>query len=140
MIDKFVNSALAMMGTPFHHQGMWPGLGLDCIGLVVCAAQEAGVALPLIAEDEKGYKKTVNHPLFMRAMMRRFVRKHSDPMVFERGDILVFWKKKQGRAQHCGIVVDDTFMVNCADETGVALARYHGFWADRLVAVFELPR
>lgn len=30
------------LGTPFHHRGREPGIGLDCAGLVVCVCRELG--------------------------------------------------------------------------------------------------
>ena len=31
-------------GTPFRHQGRMPGIGLDCVGLLVCAARHQGLS------------------------------------------------------------------------------------------------
>lgn len=39
---KLIAAAESMLGTPFHAQGRMPGIGLDCIGLVVCAARQCG--------------------------------------------------------------------------------------------------
>ncbi len=39
------------MGTRFRAQGRGPGVGLDCLGLVIVAGAVAGVRLP----DEAGY-------------------------------------------------------------------------------------
>lgn len=33
---QIVEAARGMIGTPFHHQGRLPGVGLDCIGLLLC--------------------------------------------------------------------------------------------------------
>lgn len=41
-----VAAARAAVGTPFRPQGRAPGLGLDCIGVVLLAAQGADVLLP----------------------------------------------------------------------------------------------
>ncbi|MDD5585633.1 MAG: hypothetical protein PHY92_01580, partial [Alphaproteobacteria bacterium] len=39
---RMIAAARACLGTPFHHQGRKPGVGLDCIGLIVVALQAAG--------------------------------------------------------------------------------------------------
>ena len=42
-----VATARSYIGTPFHHMGRLPGVGLDCAGVLVCAAR----ALALVAPD-----------------------------------------------------------------------------------------
>ncbi len=32
-VDAAIAAARTCLGTPFHHQGRAPGVGLDCIGL-----------------------------------------------------------------------------------------------------------
>lgn len=39
---QIVAAARACLGTPFHHQGRQPGVGIDCAGLVIVAARAAG--------------------------------------------------------------------------------------------------
>ena len=41
--EKIIEAARSYVGTPFHHGGRLPGVGLDCIGVIVCAARAAGV-------------------------------------------------------------------------------------------------
>lgn len=43
MRSEFIAFARACIDTPFRHQGRVPGVGLDCVGLVVVAAREVGV-------------------------------------------------------------------------------------------------
>ncbi len=40
--EDFVRVARSYIGTPFHHQGRLPGVGLDCAGVIVCALAECG--------------------------------------------------------------------------------------------------
>lgn len=40
--DQIVVSARSCLGTPFHHQGRVPGVGLDCLGLVLHVAGSVG--------------------------------------------------------------------------------------------------
>jgi cell wall-associated NlpC family hydrolase len=46
MRSEFIAFARACIDTPFRHQGRVPGVGLDCVGLVVAAARE--VSIPVI--------------------------------------------------------------------------------------------
>lgn len=41
--QEVIAAALAMLGTPFHHQGRVPGVGLDCAGVPVCIAWQLGL-------------------------------------------------------------------------------------------------
>jgi len=41
--EDIVKVARSYLGTPFHHLGRLPGVGLDCAGLLVCCARELGL-------------------------------------------------------------------------------------------------
>ena len=38
--------ARSYIGTPFHHMGRLPGVGLDCVGVLICCARELGLVTP----------------------------------------------------------------------------------------------
>ena len=44
--DAFADAALGCVGTRFQAHGREPGKGLDCVGLVICAARSVGVEIP----------------------------------------------------------------------------------------------
>lgn len=41
-----VRMARSYLNTPFHHRGRLPGVGLDCVGLLVCVARELALVPP----------------------------------------------------------------------------------------------
>jgi cell wall-associated NlpC family hydrolase len=41
--DTFLAAARSYIGTPYHHMGRAPGVGLDCAGVPLCAARAAGL-------------------------------------------------------------------------------------------------
>lgn len=41
--DDLITAARSFVGTKFHHGGRLPGVGLDCIGVIVCAAGACGL-------------------------------------------------------------------------------------------------
>lgn len=41
-----VRVARTYIGTPFHHMGRLPGVGLDCAGVLVCVARELHLVAP----------------------------------------------------------------------------------------------
>jgi cell wall-associated NlpC family hydrolase len=40
--DLVVSAARSHLGTAYHHQGRLPGVGLDCVGLVIVVAKTMG--------------------------------------------------------------------------------------------------
>lgn len=46
MKNNAADIARRWIGTPYHHQARLPGVGLDCIGLLICAARELGHVPP----------------------------------------------------------------------------------------------
>ena len=57
--EDFIDAARSYVGSPFHHAGRLPGVGLDCIGVVVCAANACGFA----HRDEAAYPLRSNGQL-----------------------------------------------------------------------------
>lgn len=47
--DDLINAARSYVDTPFHHGGRCPGVGLDCFGVVVCAAAACGLPFSDVA-------------------------------------------------------------------------------------------
>lgn len=90
-----VAAARFCVGTPFRPQGRVPGLGLDCVGVVVVAATAAGVVV-----DLPPYALSGEHERALVAALRhhgcRPVVDASD------GDILVM--APSPRHRHLGIV------------------------------------
>lgn len=48
--------ARGYIGTPFHHQGRTPGVGLDCAGVLICVGRALGMVAPDF--DVTGYVTT----------------------------------------------------------------------------------
>ena len=42
---EIAKAAQGFVGTPFMHQGRMPGVAMDCAGVALCAAWQAGVAI-----------------------------------------------------------------------------------------------
>lgn len=57
--EDIILAARQTVGTPFHHGGRLPGVGLDCIGVVVCAAAACG----LLHRDQAAYPLRPNGQL-----------------------------------------------------------------------------
>ncbi len=93
---EFVEKVRSYIGTPFHHQGRLPGVGLDCAGLVVAAARELGGEV----KDANVYRRTPDHTIFLA-----HIRESCDDIGFDDllpGDLVVF--NFQGNPQHIGVI------------------------------------
>lgn len=83
------DSARAYVGTPFRHLGRCPGLGLDCVGVVLCAAWANGLKVP----DTRDYGRVpLPHKVISMAEER------ADPVKLvdaEPGDVLCMqWRRE----------------------------------------------
>jgi len=63
-------AARAYLRTPFLHQGRNPATGIDCIGLVVCAAGDCGMALAEF--DNPTYDRNPSNGLLERHLQTAF--------------------------------------------------------------------
>ena len=82
--QQVVDAARSFIGTPYRHQGRFPGLELDCAGLVVCAAQKAGIRVT----DVSGYSRIPDGVTFIggiEAQMDKIELCNIQP-----GDVLAF--------------------------------------------------
>ena len=71
--------------TPFRHQGRAKGVGVDCIGLLVCAAREAGIELA----DRTDYSRQPIPAELLAGFGAILDRKAS--LAVAPADVLVFW-------------------------------------------------
>lgn len=93
-----VEEARKHLGTPFHHQGRLPGVGLDCVGLLVVVAQSLGIP----HEDFTGYARRPHKGSLRHALERNF------DLVQEAktGDVLAFYFLRPGIPHHVAIRTD----------------------------------
>mgnify|MGYP003457874926 CR=1 FL=1 len=72
--SEITAAALSMVGSPFHAQGRLPGIGLDCIGVIVCVAR----ALNIPHTDVTAYPMRPNGML-MPILDTKLVRVRREP-------------------------------------------------------------
>lgn len=134
---QMVGAARECLGTPFVHQGRRPGVGLDCIGLLVVAAQAVG--LPV--HDVRGYSPT---PSPERVLERRLAMSldlvPNEPR--EPGDVLAFAVGNRERLPcHIGMLDTDPewFLHAYAPSRAVIRSRLDRRWLRRLHSVWRWP-
>lgn len=133
--ERFLQAARSYLGTPFHHQGRVPGVGLDCAGVVVCAAREAGMTIA----DQSGYAHQPFGGLFEQAVLA-----HADPVSRAQllpGDLLMF--AFGGDPQHIAVVQSlagqDIYILHAHSAARkVVEQRLDGAWESNLRGCFRL--
>jgi NlpC/P60 family putative phage cell wall peptidase len=132
-MSPLVDIARGYLGTPFHHQGRLPNVGLDCAGVVVCALKACGIAVT----DVHGYGRIPANGLFMAA-----VNKHCDRVdlaAVQPGDLLMF--RFRDAPQHIAIVssVNPTRIIHAYQEVGKVVENsLDAAWTARLVGCYRL--
>ena len=92
---EFIAAARDYMGTPFHHQGRLPGVGLDCIGLIVVALEATGMRVT----DRQDYGRRPDGHSLAVALAAHGARPVAD---YRPGDVLLFAFDR--RPQHVALM------------------------------------
>lgn len=99
-VRRLLDAARACVGTPFVHQGRQRGLGLDCVGLLVAAAQ----AIEYPVADLRAYPPTPTPERLLEARLALSLDPVQEPEEIEPGDVLAFALASRERlACHVGI-------------------------------------
>jgi len=128
---RFIGAARSCLGTPFHHQGRAPGLGLDCIGLVVTSLSAAGIAV----RDRRDYAPRPDGTALEAALVAHGAVRVETART---GDILLF--RYDQRPQHVAIVTDAGAMIHSFAPAGRVVETSIGlYWQRRLCGVYRFP-
>lgn len=93
-----IEAARGLLGTPFHHQGRLPGVGLDCAGVPIVIARQLGLVHPDF--DVTGYP-AIPDGSTLQAYCEAHMQRSAAPE--PGGVVLVGWR--DGPPQHLGIVL-----------------------------------
>ena len=132
--DLVVKEALSWIGTPYHHQAMIKGVGVDCALILIGIFENCGlipknsIEIPEynvqwhLHRGEERYIKTIS----------KYLKPTQDP---KKGDVALF---KFGRlVSHSAIIVDYPMVLHAAAEVGVTIddmtngglqSRFHSFY------------
>ena len=127
--DAIVAEARSMIGTPWHHQGRLPGVGLDCIGLVVCVLDRLGYT----AKDKQGYRRAPVPSEFIAAVREQATEKPIDEM--QAGDMLLIAPGKL--LQHAAIYSGQDTIIHARTNAAVEEARL-GIMRHKIKHCFDL--
>lgn len=122
-----------MVDTKFRHQGRVPDVGVDCVGVVVCALKAAGG----LVNDKTGYSRIPSNGVLMKS-----IKEHCDQINQDEiapGDIMLF---DFGHApQHVAVItgLDPITLTHAYSSVGKVVKNgFDDTWARRLVACFRI--
>ncbi len=101
--QELINTARTYLGTPFKHQGRLKGVGVDCIGLIMCVLKELGS--PIANLDETNYKRRPEGNYFLKKLQDNLTQISLNEA--SAGDIILFPFK--GNFQHGAIISEIEF-------------------------------
>jgi cell wall-associated NlpC family hydrolase len=96
--QQIVETARSYVGTPYQHQGRLRGVGVDCVGLLVCVARDLGVS----KFDFRAYRRIPDGAQLLAALDQELERL-DDWRDARAGDVLVE-RVTERMPQHCMIV------------------------------------
>lgn len=139
-----VRVARGYVGTPFAHQGRQRGRGVDCVGLVLCVAEDLGLkdkaGIPLKRADYYDYGPLPAERFVHDQAVRRLIAKPLDSLAD--GDVVTM--RVPHLPTHAAIICErkgELYMVH-AYSGGPAKVVEHilsGPWYRRIVGVFSFP-
>lgn len=130
--QKIIDAARSCLGTPFHHLGKLPGVGLDCIGLLEISGKPAGFK----AKEYETYKRIPDGRSLMRELRRQLCE--IDPESAIPGDILVFYiNEETKKPQHVGFLTDKGLIHTWTAPGKVVEHDFTDDWKRRVVAAFS---
>lgn len=117
------SAALAYVGTPFVHQGRKLHAGIDCAGLIICAANDAGVPIT----ECTAYGRQPEPSRFLGELRAQLDT--AEPVLLP-GVALHF--AFAGWPMHLGIALDATRFVHAYCGRGVIVSTFGSAWARRM--------
>lgn len=135
---RAVEIARSYLGTPYHHQARVRGVGIDCVGLLICVARELGTVPADF--DITGYGRVPDGVSLLRYMSDGLQRVEQSDI--QPGDCVCVSFAKH--PQHVGIVGDYTHgglsMIHATNKYGKVLEHRLLFTpAMRFCAAFRFP-
>jgi len=125
-----ITTARACLGTPFHHQGRTPAVGLDCIGLIVVAAKAAGIEV----RDRTDYSPRPDGTSLVAALEEHGFSKAD---AIQAGDILLFRYDRQ--PQHVALATSSDTMIHSFAPAGKVVETSIGaYWKRRLTCIYRI--
>jgi NlpC/P60 family putative phage cell wall peptidase len=137
--EAIVAAARGFLGTPYHHQASFKGVGTDCLGLIRGVWRELygpePEAMPAYTRD---WGNATGSEMLLEAGCRHLKRLDATDAT-QPGDVLVFRMRDAGAAKHAGILVGPAQLIHAQEGLGVVEIALSRWWRRRIVAAFSFP-
>jgi cell wall-associated NlpC family hydrolase len=123
-----------LIGIPWKHRGMDPSEGgLDCWGVVACAARQFGYCLPPFEEWIETRCDELHRGVeTFRALFLPVDRRETLP-----GDIALFSVARDANIDHIGIMMSQTHFLHSVERIGSCVSRLNGMYLARLRGLYR---
>jgi NlpC/P60 family putative phage cell wall peptidase len=131
--NQLTLKAREYLGTRFHHQGRLKGIGIDCIGLLVCVCRDLG----LPHTDIPDYSRQPDGITFLKVF-----REHWEEIPISdarEGDALAFWIEHPNFTKHAALVSDVGIIHTYQSVDRVVEQTLAESWKKRISAAFRIP-
>ena len=130
--------ARSWLGTPYHDQASFRGVGCDCLGLVrgVWRALYGPEPMPIPPYTRDWGETGSREPLADAARKVMLERPPTDPVP---GALLLFRMRPGAVAKHCGIATAPDRFIHAYERTGVVEVPLDAGWRRRLAFAFLFP-
>ncbi len=117
------------IGTPFHHQGRLPHVGLDCIGLAIIALRATGMKIT----DRTDYGRRPDGTSLVQALLAHGAEQTD---TIKAGDILLF--RYDGHPQHVALATSPATLIHAFAPAGKVVETSMGdYWRRRLTGIYR---
>ena len=133
---RIIAEARSWIGTPYHHQASFRGVGCDCLGLLRGVWRAVIGAEP---EDPPPYAADWAEASGEESL-RDAAKRHLTEIPikeFGGGDVLLFRMSRTAPAKHCGIATDTQHMVHAWTGRAVTETPLGQFWHRRIAYAFR---
>lgn len=113
--SDFVEACRAYVGTPFRHQGR-SRAGIDCLGLVVCAARDVGIEII----DNLNYARRPDYETMNDGLLHH-LRKVQQ---IQAGDLLWMWWMRSYQPTHLAVVAGDGNVIHACSQGAKAVVEH----------------
>ena len=129
--SEFIKVVRTWKDTPFMHQGRQKGLGVDCIGLVICVGWETGL---YTGPDYGGYPKAFSKDT-ITPVLDSYLAKTSKAEL-DVGDLILF--KFLVIPKHVAIYTGSGIIHSFASAGKVVETSFDSYWQKRAVGYYKM--